>query len=81
MHNAVALLLGLAILGLPVDAESQQTAKVWRVAVLTADRPGAVEALVEGLRELHYVEGRNLVVEHSRFLRNRVRSRADRRIG
>ena len=69
MHNAVALLLGLAILGLPLAAESQQATRVWRVAVLTADRPGAVEALVEGLRELNYVEGRNLVVEHRRFLR------------
>jgi putative ABC transport system substrate-binding protein len=36
---------------------------VWRIAVLTGDRPGAAEALVEGLRQLNYVEGQNYVLE------------------
>src|SRR5678816_3500815 len=70
MHGRLALLLGLAFLSLPLAAEAQQSGKVWRIGVLTTDRPGAVEALVDGLRELNYVEGRNLVVEHRRFSRD-----------
>jgi putative ABC transport system substrate-binding protein len=69
MRSGLALLFGLGIICLPFAAESQQTGKVWRVAILMTDRPGAVEAFVEGLRELNYVEGRNLILEIRQFTR------------
>ena len=56
----------LTLLAAPLAAEAQP-GKVWWIGVLTADRPGAVEALLDGLRERNYVEGRNLVVERRRF--------------
>src|SRR5262245_48947544 len=34
-----------------------------------AERPGALEALLDGLRELNYVEGRNFVLERRLVLR------------
>jgi len=67
MHAGLALVLGFAVLSLPLGVEAQQAAKVWRMGVLTGDRPGSVEALIAALRELNYVEGRNLVVERRRF--------------
>jgi putative ABC transport system substrate-binding protein len=49
-------------------AEAQQSAKVHRIGYLTADSRSAhadvrAEAFREGLRELGYVEGRNIVIE------------------
>jgi putative ABC transport system substrate-binding protein len=61
----------LVLLAAPLAAEAQQTGKVWRIGLLIlGDRPGAMKALVEGLRELNYVEGRNLILEHRRAARN-----------
>jgi putative ABC transport system substrate-binding protein len=63
--------LVLVLLAAPLAAEAQQTGKVWRIGLLMlGDRPGAMKALVEGLRELNYVEGRNLILEHRRAARN-----------
>lgn len=70
MRSSVALILSLVILWAPLTAEPQQAGKVWRIGVLMPERPGALEALVEGLRELNYVEGRNLILEHRVFTRN-----------
>jgi putative ABC transport system substrate-binding protein len=69
-HGGLALLLGLAFLCSPLATKAQQAAKVWRIAVLTGDRPGAVEALVDGLRELNYVEGQNFVLEIRHYTGN-----------
>jgi len=44
-------------------AEAQQASTMWRIGLLMPERPGAMEALVEGLRELNYVEGRNFVLD------------------
>src|SRR5262249_43197629 len=63
---AALAVVALALFAAPLAAEAQP-GKVWRIGVLTADRPGAVEALLDGLRERNYVEGRNLVVERRRF--------------
>ncbi len=66
----LALLFSFAIPWVPLAAEAQQTRKVWRIGVLMpAERPGTLEALFEGLRELDYVESRNLILEHRRFTR------------
>ena len=55
----VALLLALA----EGFAEGQQRAKVPRVAYLGGTAPRLFEAFQQGLRELDYVEGHNIIVE------------------
>ena len=64
MNRRLAVLLTLAILGAPVAAESQQAGKVWRIGFVRGSAPPAaeIEAFRQGLRDLGYVEGRNLEV-------------------
>src|SRR5262249_57088275 len=58
-----------SLLGVPLAAEAQQTGKVWRIGVLSGSPPTTPEAarpwdaLFAGLRDLGYIEGRNLSVE------------------
>ena len=56
-----------ALLAAPLVAEAQQAAKVARIGFLS-NRLGAYphlqEAFRQGLRDLGYVEGRNLVIEY-----------------
>ncbi len=57
--------LTLGLLPPPLVAEAQQAGKVYRVGYLTPfhlPTPGE-EALRQGLRDLGYVEGRNIVIE------------------
>ena len=62
---AVALLL----LAAPLGVEAQQTEKVHRIGYLSGGSPSSartsllVEAFRDGLRELGYVEGRNIAIE------------------
>ena len=62
------LALGMPVLPLNAFAQSP-TGKVWRVGVLVArTRPASIDAdyiggFVRGMRELGYVEGKNLVLE------------------
>jgi putative ABC transport system substrate-binding protein len=55
------------MLALPLAAHAQQAAKIPRVGFLAASNASAVSARVEafrqGLRELGYVEGKNIVIE------------------
>ena len=59
----------LAALGvaLPFGARAQPAGKIYRIGFIQTSAPGEIEhldkALVEGLRELGYVEGRNIVIE------------------
>jgi ABC-type uncharacterized transport system substrate-binding protein len=62
--------LALGLLAAPLAAEAQQAAKVWRIGWLgftsgpVPRPPGFLyEAFREGLRELGYVEGKNLAIE------------------
>ena len=51
----------------PFAAEAQQAAKVARIGYLGTNRataPGMVDAFLQGLRDLGYVEGRNLVIQY-----------------
>ena len=61
---AVALLLAL---GAAAAADAQPTEKVYRVGYLASasrlNSPAVLAAFREGMRELGYVEGRNLLVE------------------
>jgi len=59
--------LALLLLAAPLGAEAQQTGKVYRVGFLW-DRPAvwphALEGFRQGLRDLGWVEGKNIVVEY-----------------
>jgi len=59
--------MSVSLLTAPLAAEAQQAARAYRIGVLLAFPATAVaphiEALREGLRELGYLEGRNLVLE------------------
>ena len=66
MGGVVTLVLGL--LALPFAAEAQQPAQPPRIGFLIASSPATQpprnkEAFRQGLRELGYVEGQNLVIE------------------
>ncbi|HJR05560.1 MAG TPA: ABC transporter substrate-binding protein [Methylomirabilota bacterium] len=55
------------LLAAPLAAEGQQTDKIARIGYLSpnlATGPHLREAFVQGLRDLGYVEGRNLVIEY-----------------
>src|SRR5262249_40648404 len=58
--------LALVLLAAPLPVEAQQTAKIARIGFLAASlavTPQLLEAFRQGLRDLGYVEGRNLVIE------------------
>ena len=55
-----------ALLAAPLTAAAQQAGKVPRIAFLTTTSPGGsptTDAFLHGLRELGYVEGRNIAIE------------------
>jgi putative ABC transport system substrate-binding protein len=53
------------LLATPLAAEAQPTGRVWRIGLLSPlfREDPLLEPLLEGLRELGYVQGRNLVLE------------------
>ena len=57
------------LLAAPLAAEAQPAGKVWRLGLLSSSAPpppsdsGSVASLWRALRELGYLEGRNLVIE------------------
>ena len=55
----------LGILAAPLAAEAQEARKVARIGVLHAGSPPDpfAEPFTQGLRELGYVEGRNISIE------------------
>jgi putative ABC transport system substrate-binding protein len=56
-----------AVLAAPLAAEAQQAAKITRIGWLgenPAANPHLREAFLQGLRDLGYVEGRNVVIEY-----------------
>ena len=68
-RRKLLLALGAAALGSPLTPHAQPQSKVWRIGYLdfgsrksTADS-GRYGALMEGLRERGYVEGKNFVLE------------------
>ena len=64
----VATTLILALLAAPDVAHAQQAGKIWRIGVIFGYSPdldaGYLAAFRDGLRELGYVDGRHLVIEH-----------------
>ena len=67
VHRRDFLIAAGALLAAPLAAEAQQAAKVPRIGYLTTSlgvSPQRPEAFRQGLRDLGYVEGRNLVIEY-----------------
>jgi putative ABC transport system substrate-binding protein len=68
-RRKLVIALGAGVLAAPMGSFAQQQGKVWRIGFLgTASASGfgfadRVEALRAGLREVGYVEGKNLVIE------------------
>jgi len=65
-RREVMLLLGGAMTA-PLTARAQQAGKVYRIGFLgdsPAVYPDAIEAFRQGLRDLGYVEGRNIAIEY-----------------
>ena len=62
-----SILVVVVLLGVGVLAEAQQPKKVPRIGYLSVSSPSAMstrtEAFRQGLRELGYVEGKNIVIE------------------
>jgi putative tryptophan/tyrosine transport system substrate-binding protein len=69
-NKLVGFALTVLLLALGVSAEAQQPGKIARIGILHPQRPGdaGVEVLIEafrrGLRQLGYIEGKNVVLEH-----------------
>ena len=65
-RRAFLSILSAVVLATPLAAEAQPTAKVWRVGVLMDLYPpnaNPPQALRQRLRDLGYIEGRNLVID------------------
>src|SRR6266536_2028346 len=60
--------LGAILLAFSFSAEAQQPQKIRRIGYLTQGAPStsslALKAFREGLRELGYVEGQNIIIEY-----------------
>jgi putative tryptophan/tyrosine transport system substrate-binding protein len=62
---AFLVLLAIGFLTAPLTAEAQQATKVHRIGWLSAgERDPYMEAFLEGMRTLGYVEGQNFVMEY-----------------
>jgi putative tryptophan/tyrosine transport system substrate-binding protein len=66
--GALSILLVMVLLAVAVVAKAQQPKKVPRIAYLSGNFPSSIaartEAFRQGLRELGYVEGKNIVIEY-----------------
>jgi putative ABC transport system substrate-binding protein len=68
-RRRLLVVLGASSLAAPLASFAQQQAKVWRIGVLSVrSRPDSFVgdnygAFLKGLRELGYVEGKNIVIE------------------
>jgi len=67
-----------SLLAVLLAAEAQPAGKVWRIGLLAAGRPPANLAIKgpfhQGLDDLGYVEGRNVVIEY-RFAEGKLERR------
>jgi ABC-type uncharacterized transport system substrate-binding protein len=65
--TGLAVILTLSLTLAPLAADAQEAAKVWRIGYLSLQRAEGdkswVAAFRQGLRELGYVEGQNVVIE------------------
>jgi putative ABC transport system substrate-binding protein len=68
VRAALTVVLALGLLASPLAVRAQQAGKVYRIGILetipAARNAANLDALRKGLRDLGYVEGRNLVIEY-----------------
>ena len=67
MNRRTFIVTTAGLLAAPLGAEAQQAAKIARIGWLgdnPAGNPHLRQAFLQGLRDLGYVEGRNLVIEY-----------------
>jgi ABC-type uncharacterized transport system substrate-binding protein len=64
--SRLALILTLALLAVPRAADAQQPAKLPRIGILHLSPPASpsFQVFLQGLRDLGYVEGRNIAIEY-----------------
>jgi putative ABC transport system substrate-binding protein len=66
-RHTFLLAVAAAFLAVPLAAHAQPAGRVWRIGFLGAGRPGestsAEQGFRQGLRELGYLEGQNIIVE------------------
>jgi len=62
-RRAFVTLLGGSIVAPQLAAGAQQTGKMWRIGVLGIGSPMGASTFRQALRDLGYVEGRNVVIE------------------
>jgi putative ABC transport system substrate-binding protein len=60
----VVLVVAIAFLAAAPDSGAQQAAKVWRIGYLAGSpRVPQIDAFLQGLRDLGYIDGQNAVIE------------------
>jgi putative tryptophan/tyrosine transport system substrate-binding protein len=71
LARALVMTVALALVAVPLTAEAQSAGKMWLIGYLSqGSRPSpsspnpVLEAFRQGLRDLGYVEGQNLVIEY-----------------
>ena len=65
-RRAVIIALGVSILAAPLGSFAQPQDKVWRIGVLETTSTNSVflASFRKGMRDLGYVEGKNLIIEY-----------------
>ena len=71
MNRRDAVLALLALAGAPCASFAQQEGKVWRIGILAQSGRSSFDAFLRGMRELGYVEGKNLTVDW-RYAENKL---------
>jgi putative ABC transport system substrate-binding protein len=68
MNKIICIMLGALLFALCFSAEAQQTGKVPRIGYVAplspASESGRIDAFSHGLRDLGYIEGKNIRVEY-----------------
>jgi len=59
----LAVILALGLFAAPLATEAQQAGKVYKIGIISVTRRPGEEAFIERLKELGYVERRNLIIE------------------
>jgi putative tryptophan/tyrosine transport system substrate-binding protein len=76
MRRIVWFILISSAIGWAASAEAQQPKKVQRIGFLSSGSLGSFVAFRQGLRDLGYVEGKNLIIEYQKSEGNFTRAQA-----